>query len=55
MRTDNIKVKLTIPISVTEIGPSAFAGTNENFTIYGKQNSVAQEAAMGAGIKFEVV
>lgn len=48
-------VKLTIPVSVTEIGHSAFAGTNENFTIYGKQNSVAQEAAIGAGIKFEVV
>lgn len=47
--------KLTIPESVTEIGASAFAGTNENFTIYCKQNSVAQEAAIGAGIKFEVV
>ena len=48
-------LKLTIPVSVTEIGPSAFSGTNENFTIYGKQNSEAQAAAMGAGIKFEVV
>ena len=47
--------KLTIPESVTEIGASAFAGTNENFTIYGKQNSVAQAAAMGADIKFELI
>ena len=48
-------MEIEIPTTITSIGASAFAGTNENFTIYGKQNSVAQAAAVGADIKFELI
>ena len=45
-------MKLTIPESVTEIGASAFSGTNEEFTIYCKQDSEAHAAALKDEIKY---
>ena len=43
-----------IPESVTEIGLNSFMGNGDNFTVYGKKNSYAEEFCEMHSIQFKV-
>lgn len=43
-----------VPDSVTEIGLNSFMGNGDNFTVYGEENSYAQEFCEKHSIQFKV-